>query len=68
MSLFRETNTEVEVKVIADTNAFMISRDDCLDAIEIQLQKPLGGRRFVNKHSGMFDIRNVMHPKSFFPR
>ena len=68
VSLIRETYTEVEVKVVADTNAFMISRDDCLDIVEIKLQEPIGDRKFVNKHSGIFNIRNLTHPKSFFPR
>ena len=68
VSMLRETNVEVEVRVVADSNAFMRGWDDCQDLVDVQLREPLGDRTVVNKHYGIFDIRNVTRPKSFFPR
>ena len=47
----RETEHEVEVKVIAFTRPFHGGRD-CADGAAVQLREPLGGRIVVDGHTG----------------
>ena len=52
VSLLRETDVDVQVRVIADYDFFAQSGDDCQDIVEVQLQEPLGDRVVVDKHTG----------------
>lgn len=52
ISLLRETDVDVQVKVVADTELFPQSGDDCQDIVEVQLREPLGDRVLIDKHSG----------------
>ena len=51
VSQFRETDREVQVKVVASSTPFRGGRD-CLDSVKVQLQDPLGDRLVVDRHSG----------------
>ena len=51
VSLLRETDHEVEVKVIAFTTPFHGGMD-CGDGIAVRLQEPLGDRIVVDGHTG----------------
>ena len=52
ISLLRETDVDVQVRVVADTELFPQSGDDCQDIVEVQLQEPLGDRALIDKHTG----------------
>ena len=52
VSLLRETDVDVQVRVVADTELFPQSGDDCQDIVEVQLQEPLGDRALIDKHTG----------------
>ena len=51
VSLLRETDADVQVKVVASSTPLRGGKD-CLDVVEVQLQEPLGGRVVVDKHTG----------------
>ncbi len=51
VSLLRETDTEVRVKVTAFFSPSLVV-DDCLDIVEVRLQEPLGDRVLVDEHTG----------------
>lgn len=51
VSLLRETEVDVQIKVIASSTPFG-GGPECLDPVEVQLQEPLGGRVVVDKHTG----------------
>ncbi len=51
VSLLRETDVDVQVKVRASSTPFRGGMD-CLDLVEVRLQEPLGGRVVVDKHTG----------------
>lgn len=51
VSFLRESDSEVQVKVVSSTWPFGPS-GGCQDPVEIQLQKPLGDRVVVDKHTG----------------
>ncbi len=51
VSLLRETDVDVQVKVVASSTPLRGGRD-CLDVVEVQLQEPLGDRVVVDKHTG----------------
>ena len=52
VSLLRETEDDVQVRVIADYDFFAQSGDDCQDIVEVQLQDPLGDRVVIDERSG----------------
>ena len=52
ISLLQETDVDVQVKVVADSELFPQSGEDCLDIVEVQLQEPLGDRVVVDRHTG----------------
>lgn len=52
VSLLRETDAEVQVLMNADSYPFRQSYPDCVEAITVQLQSPLGGRVVVDQHTG----------------
>ena len=51
VSLLRETDVDVQVKVVASSTPLRGGKD-CRDVVEVQLQEPLGGRVVVDKHTG----------------
>ena len=52
VSILRETNVDVQVKVVADSHPFLRGGIECLDIVEVRLQEPLGDRGVVDKHTG----------------
>ena len=56
MSLLRETDVDIQVKVIADSHPFLLGGGDCVDIVEAQLQQPLGDRVLVDDHTGQLVI------------
>lgn len=52
LAYVRETDVDVEVMVSADSHPFSGGSDDCGAIVEVQLQKPLGDRVLIDKHSG----------------
>ena len=42
VSQLRETDVDVQVKVLVDIHPFLLGGQDCLDAVEVQLQAPSG--------------------------
>ncbi|MCI0437775.1 MAG: hypothetical protein L0177_01430 [Chloroflexi bacterium] len=51
VSLLRETDVDVQVKVVASSTPFRGGCDG-QDSVEVRLQEPLGGRVVVDKHTG----------------
>ena len=51
VSLFRETDIDVQVKVIAFSTPFH-GGNDCRDVVEVTLREPLGDRVVVDRHTG----------------
>ena len=51
VSLFRETDIDVQIEVVADSIPPSYGAE-CLDAVESQLQEPLGGRDIVDARTG----------------
>ena len=52
VSLLRETDVDVQVKVVASSRPSFQGGSDCEPAVEVQLQEPLGDRVVVDKHTG----------------
>lgn len=52
ISILRETDLDVQVKVTAPYRPFRLSGLDCEPSVEVRLQKPLGGRAVADIHSG----------------
>ena len=53
VSLLRETDVDVQVKVVASSRPFFQGGPDCGGgAVEVQLSKPLGDRIVIDKHTG----------------
>ena len=52
ISMLRETDFDVQVKVTAPYRPFRMSGLDCEPSVEVRLQKPLGDRVVVDTHSG----------------
>ena len=52
VSLLRETDVDVQVKVVAPLHLSLLGGMDCLDIVEIQLREPLGDRVIVDRHTG----------------
>ena len=52
VSLLRETDAEVQVLMSADSFPFRQSYPDCVEAITVQLQAPLGERPVIDAHTG----------------
>ena len=52
LSMLRETDVDVQVKVVADSHPFLQGRNDCQDSVEVKLQEPLGRRVVVDKRTG----------------
>ena len=52
VSLLRETDVDVQVKVVTHPHLALLGSTECLDTVEIQLQGPLGARDVVDKHTG----------------
>lgn len=50
--LLRETDVDVQVKVVSSRFPFSGGGNDCADGVEVQLQQPLGDRTLVDKHTG----------------
>ena len=48
---FRKTDVDVQVKVIAFSTPFR-GGDDCMDAVDVYLQEPLGDRVVIDTHTG----------------
>lgn len=62
--LLRETDVDVQVKVVASSTP-LLGGKDCLDGVVIQLQKPLGSRGVVDKHSGKSVPVRRVNPSSY---
>ncbi len=59
VSLFRETDIDVQVKVIAFSTPFH-GGNDCRDVVEVTLREPLGDRVVVDRHTGqLVSVRTV---------
>ena len=52
VSMLRETDVDVHVRVVVDSHPFLLGGQDCQDAVEVQLQGPLAGRNIFDRHSG----------------
>ena len=52
VSLLRETEVDVRVRVKSDSHPFLLGGQDCLDIVEAQLRGPLRGRTVVDGHTG----------------
>ena len=52
VSLLRETDVDVQVKVVASSRPSFQGGSDCEPAVDVQLQEPLGDRVVVDKHTG----------------
>ena len=52
VSMLRETDVDVQVRVVADSHPFLLGGQDCQDAVKVQLQGPLEGRSIFDRHSG----------------
>ena len=52
LSMLRETDVDVQIKVVADSHPFLQPGLDCQDLVEVSLQEPLGDRVVVDKHTG----------------
>ena len=50
--MLRETDVDVHIKVVADSHPFLLGGQDCMDAVEVALQRPLEGRSIIDRHSG----------------
>ena len=65
VSLQRETDVDVQIKVIADSHPFVLGGGDCADIVEVQLQEPLGDRYLVDEHTGqLVTVRTFGLPDS----
>ena len=51
VSMLRETEVDVQVRVKSNSHPFLLGGQDCLDAVEVQLQQPLEGRSIVDRHA-----------------
>ena len=51
VSLFREADTEIQVKVVAWITP-LLGGAECLDSVHVQLQEPLGDRVVIDRHTG----------------
>ena len=63
VTLFRETNTEVQVKVIASSTPFR-GGPECQDTVDVQLQEPLRDRVVVDKHTEQSVKVSTINPPS----
>ncbi len=52
VSLLRETDVDVQVKMVVDPDPYPLGGPECLTAVIVQLQEPLGDRVVVDKHTG----------------
>ena len=65
VSLLRETDTDVQVKVVAPSRSFFQGGLDCGGGIvEVQLSEPLGDRVVVDKHTGELVSLRAVRPTS----
>lgn len=56
----RETDVDVQVKVVTSSFPFRGGRDDCSDGTEVQLQEPFGNRILIDTHTGQaVSVRQV---------
>ncbi len=51
VTLLRESDLEVQIKVVSSKWPFRGGGDDCGDVIEVQLEEPLRDRVLIDKHS-----------------
>ena len=52
VSMLRETDVDVQVKVVADSHPFLQGGLDCQDPVEVTLREPLGDRVVIDRHTG----------------
>ena len=52
VSILRETDIDVQVKVVASSEPFLRGGDDCQDTVGVQLREPLGDRVVLDMHTG----------------
>ena len=52
VSILRETDVDVQVKVVASSHPFFRGGDDCQDTVGVQLREPLRDRVVVDMHTG----------------
>ena len=65
VSLLRETDVDVQVKVTVDSHLFPLGGSDCGgDTVEVQLREPLGDRVVVDKHTGQRVSVRAFRPTS----
>jgi hypothetical protein len=50
--LLRETDVDVQIKVVSSKWPFRGGAEDCADGVGIQLEQPLGDRVVIDKHTG----------------
>ena len=58
LSLFQETDVDVQVKVAAFSTPLR-GGGDCQDTVEVQLREPLGDRVVIDKHTGRIVLNRV---------
>lgn len=58
-AVIKEDGQQVQVEVVASSTAFG-GGDDCLDAVEVALQEPLGERSLIDAHTG--DQVEILRP------
>ncbi|MBN4074248.1 hypothetical protein JYT27_00310, partial [bacterium AH-315-D21] len=51
ISMLRETDVDVQVRVVASSFLFRGGGDDCGGIIEVKLQEPLGDRILIDRHT-----------------
>lgn len=63
VSLLRETDVDVQVKVVAPPHLSLLGGLDCQDAVVVQLREPLGDRVLIDRHTGqsVSVIADVVH-------
>ena len=62
VSLLRETDVDVQVKVVASSRPSFQGGSDCEPAVGVQLREPLGDRVVVDKHTRGISESQYIHP------
>lgn len=52
VSTLKETDVEVQVRVVASSHPFLRGGDDCQDIVSVPLGKPLGNRTVIDMSTG----------------
>ena len=52
VSTLKETDVEVQVRIVASSHPFLRGGDDCQDIVSVQLREPLGNRIVIDMSTG----------------